>query len=170
MQPLTARPIKSHPPLPHPALPGADWADCFQVTVPGCDLSAIEAARRALGHFPPWVQMLMTIRDRVVAPFGVKPSTVHSASDMEMVGIFPVVSQSADQVVVGFDDRHLDFRAVIDVSHADGGTTVSAMTLVKRKILFGRLYLAAITPFHNLIVSTALANLASAPVSRPPSA
>lgn len=169
MQPLTERPRKIHPVLPHPALAEADWADCFQVTVPGCDLTAIKAARGALGHFPPWVQMLMTIRDTVVAPFGVKPSTVHSASEMEMIGIFPVVSQSADQVVVGFDDRHLDFRAVIDVSHADGGTTVSAMTLVKRKILFGKIYLAAITPFHNLIVSTALANLASAPLSRPPS-
>jgi hypothetical protein len=83
---------------------------------------------------------------------------------MAMIGIFPVVSQSAGQVVLGFDDRHLDFRAVIDVSHKDGQTLVSSTTLVKRKILFGKLYLAAITPFHNLIVSTALANL-----NRPPS-
>lgn len=168
MQRNTARPTKTHPRLPHPALPEADWADRFELAVPNRNLTAIEAARLMLGHFPPWVQMLMTIRDAVVAPFGLKASTVHSAQEMEMIGIFPVVSQTPDQVVVGFDDRHLDFRAVIDVSHEDGQTQVSSTTLVKRKMLFGKLYLAVITPFHNLIVSTALSSLNRVPVSRPP--
>jgi hypothetical protein len=169
MQISSAKPIKIKPHLPHPALPDADWADCYRLAVSRRDLTAIEAARLVLGHFPPWVQMLMTIRDTIVAPFGIKASTVHSAQDMAMIGIFPIVAQSADQVVVGFDDRHLDFRAVIDVSHQDGQTLVSSTTLVRRKILLGKLYLAVITPFHNLIVSTALANLNRVPVSRPPS-
>lgn len=171
MQRNSLKPTKIKPRLPHPALPGADWADCYQLAVGDRDLTAIDAARLVLGHFPPWVQMLMTIRDAAVAPFGVKASTVHSGEDMEMIGIFPVVSRSDHQVVVGFDDRHLDFRAVIDVTRNGGQTFVSSTTLVRRKILFGRLYLAAITPFHNLIVSTALANLNRAPaaVSRLPS-
>lgn len=165
------KPTKIPPRLPHPALPDADWADCYQLPVGAGSLSAIDAARMMLGHFPPWIQALMTIRDAVVAPFGIKRSTVHSGEDMEMIGIFPVVSQSERQVVVGFDDRHLDFRAVIDVSEKDGHTLVSSTTLVKRKILFGRIYLAVITPFHNLVVSTALASLNRAPaaISRPPS-
>ena len=33
--------------LPHPALPGADWADCFEVTVSGSGLTAEIAARLA---------------------------------------------------------------------------------------------------------------------------
>jgi hypothetical protein len=170
MQRNTAKPTKIEPRLPHPALPDADWADCYQMPVHERDLTAIDAARLFLGHFPQWVQMLMTIRDAVVVPFGIKRSTVHSLSDTATIGIFPIVSQSARQVVLGFDDRHLDFRAVIDVFEKDGQTLVSATTLVKRKILFGKLYLAAITPFHNLIVSTALANLnrPSAALNRQP--
>jgi hypothetical protein len=159
MQRKTARPIKILPRLPHPALPEADWADCYQLRVNDRNLTALDASRLMLGHFPPWVRMLMTIRNMVVAPFGVKASTVHSAEEMEMIGIFPIVSQSPRQVVLGFDDRHLDFRAVIDVSECGGQTLVSAMTLVKRKFLFVKIYLAAITPFHNLIVATMLANL-----------
>jgi hypothetical protein len=171
MQRNSIKPTKIRPRLPHPALPGADWADCYQLAVGDRNLTATDAARLVLGHFPPWVRMLMTIRDAVVAPFGVKASTVHSAEDMEMIGIFPVVSRSHHQVVVGFDDHHLNFRLVIDVTREGGQTFVSSTTLVRRKILFGRLYLAAITPFHNLIVSATLANLNRAPaaLSRRPS-
>lgn len=155
------KPTKVRPTLPNPALPEADWADCYQLPVGDPDLTAIEAARMLLGRSPWWAQALMTVRDAAVAPFCVKPSTIHSTSDLEMIGVFPVVSKSARRVVVGFDDRHLDFRAVIEVSAEEGRTLVSTTTLVKRKVLFGRLYLAAITPFHNLIVSTALAKLNS---------
>jgi hypothetical protein len=166
-----ARPIKIRPSLPHPALPGADWADCYQLRVNDRNLTALDAARSVLGHFPPWVRMLMAIRNAIVAPFGVKSSGVHSAEEMDMIGIFPIVSQFERQVVLGFDDRHLDFRAVIDVSDDDGQTLVSATTLVRRKILFGKIYLAVITPFHNLIVATMLAKLNGGPAAfnRPPS-
>jgi hypothetical protein len=169
MQRHSTKPIKVHPILPHPALPEADWADCYQLRVNDPDLTAIDAARLMLGHFPPWVRMLMTIRNKVVVPLGIKSSASHSPDDMEMIGVFPIVSQSAHQVVLGFDDRHLDFRAVIDIHDDNGQRLVSAMTLVKRNILFGKLYLAAITPFHNLIVSALLANVnrPSTAVSRP---
>jgi hypothetical protein len=171
MQREAARPIKITPRLPHPALPGADWADCYQLRVNDRNLTALEASRLMFGHFPPWVRMLMTVRNAVVAPFGVKSSAAHSAEEMEMIGIFPVVSMSARQAVLGFDDRHLDFRAVIEVSDDDGQTLVSAITLVKRNILFGKLYIAAITPFHNLVVASSLRNLNRTPAafSRPPS-
>jgi hypothetical protein len=33
-----------------------------------------------------------------------------------MIGIFPVVSQTPDRLIAGFNDPHLDFRVVIDVT------------------------------------------------------
>lgn len=153
------KPTKVHPRLPHPALAEADWADCYQLRIKNPDLTAMDAARLVLGHFPPWVRVLMAIRNTVVAPFGIKSSTAHSPAEMEMVGVFPVVSQSVHQVVLGFDDRHLDFRAVIDVRNDDGEKLVSVMTLVRRKNLFGKLYLPAIIPFHKFITLAMIANL-----------
>jgi hypothetical protein len=167
MQNDFAKPTKIVPRLPHPALPGADWADCYRIAV-GRSMRADEAARLVLGRFPYWVKVLITIRDALVAPFGIKPSTAHKPGDIDMIGIFPVVSRSARQVVLGFDDRHLDFRAVIDVNEHGGRTFVSSTTLVRRKVLFGKLYLMAITPFHNLIVETALINLNRAALNPQP--
>ncbi|WP_223615360.1 DUF2867 domain-containing protein [Phyllobacterium calauticae] len=137
----------------------ADWADCYQLRIKDRDLTAMDAARLVLGHFPRWVRVLMAIRNTVVAPFGIKSSTAHSPAEMEMVGVFPVVSQSVHQVVLGFDDRHLDFRAVIDVHNDGGEKLVSVMTLVRRKNLFGKLYLPAIIPFHKLITLAMITNL-----------
>jgi hypothetical protein len=147
--------------LPHPALLLADWADCYELLVPGQATTAISAARRALGDFPAWVRALMWLRNAVVSPFGLKGSAHQQGSKVEMIGFFPVISQSSEQAVLGFDDTHLDFRIVIDVRQAgELAQRVSVTTLVRRKILLGKIYIAVITPFHRLIVKTMLLRLA----------
>jgi hypothetical protein len=157
---MTQKPVSVKPYLPHPALPTANWADCYEVEVNAPPLSAIDAARMAVGRFPLWVRLLMRMRNAATSLVGLKPSTAHSPNEIDMIGIFPVVSKSHDQVVLGFDDRHLDFRLVIEVRNAVGTRRiVSAMTLVNRKILLGRIYIAVITPFHRLIVLSMLAAL-----------
>ncbi|TAV64750.1 DUF2867 domain-containing protein [Rhizobium leguminosarum] len=157
---MTARPRRVAVNLPHPSLPSANWADCYQVDVRVSGLTAEDAARLAIGHFPAWVRSLMRIRDAAVGVVGLKPSTHHLSAHTDMIGIFPVISRSPGQIVLGIDDRHLDFRLVIDVDSADGVLQViRATTLVDRKILLGRLYIAAITPFHKLVVGSALTNL-----------
>lgn len=165
----TMRPIVVPVTLPHVALPLADWADCYRLRVAGHGLTAEAAARQALSSFPWWADMLMGIRNRVVGLFGLKPAVPAAGNGADRIGIFPIVHNTPRQVVLGFDDRHLDFRIVVDV--ADDGAdwqAVSVTTLVWRKILQGRLYIAVITPFHKLIVSTTLASLAkrSGTVSR----
>ncbi|WP_370689839.1 DUF2867 domain-containing protein [Neorhizobium galegae] len=159
MMQISVTPTKTAPRLPDPALPLADWADRYEIVVPAMELTAIEAARLALGHFPRWVRVLMAIRNAAVAPFGLKSSGYHSPNAVEMIGLFPVLSQSAHQAVLGFDDHHLDFRIVVDVDDSSKGKVVGVTTLVQRKILFGRIYIAVITPFHNLIVSAMLSNV-----------
>lgn len=118
-------------------LPGYDFADAYQAPVaPGVD--AVEAARRAFARAPGWATALMALRDRLVAPFGLKPAPASG---------FPVVSETPEQVVLGFDDRHLDFRIVVTV--AAGKATLT--TIVRRRNWLGRAYLFAILPFHRLI-------------------
>ncbi|WP_426240367.1 DUF2867 domain-containing protein [Pararhizobium sp. DWP1-1-3] len=146
--------------LPQPALPLADWADCYELLVPGQATTAISAAKRALGDFPAWVRALMWLRNAVVSPFGLKGSGASPGGKAEMIGSFPVISRSNEQAVLGFDDTHLDFRIVIDVRQAgELAQRVSVTTLVHRKILLGKIYIAVITPFHRLIVRTMLARL-----------
>jgi hypothetical protein len=143
--------------LPHPLLPGADWADRFTLALAVDDLTAMAAAKLALTGMPGWARFLMKLRNRIVGLFGLKAAAQTVETSGDAVGGFPVVSATDDRVVLGFDDRHLDFRIVIDV-RADRpcGQTVSVMTLVKRNNLFGRVYLAAVMPFHKLIVKAVL--------------
>lgn len=76
-----------------------------------------------------------------------------------MVGIFPIVSETPDRLVAGFNDKHLDFRVVVDVAASGGGQ--HATTLVLTHNLLGRTYLAIIMPFHRLIVRAMLRQVAS---------
>jgi hypothetical protein len=77
-----------------------------------------------------------------------------------MIGIFPVISETPERLVAGFDDRHLDFRVVVDVASSGQGQDVTATTLVLTHNLLGRTYLAIITPFHRLIARTMLRQVA----------
>jgi hypothetical protein len=137
-------------------LVGAQFVDAYRVTVPVADLDAACAARAMIEHPPRWVDGLLALRHRLVAPFGLKTSAHEAAGGLETVGLFPIRSDTPSRVVLGFEDKHLDFRVLVDVVKVDGGSEVTATTLVRLHNVFGRLYLTAITPFHKAIVRTML--------------
>lgn len=145
------------PALPHAALPEADWADCFEMLVSGPPLSAETVARQAFERMPSWVDGLMRIRNILVRPFGLKRDSAEIPAEMARVGFFPVISQTDRELVLGFDDSHLDFRIVVRAEPAGAALTrASMMTLIRRHNLLGKAYLAAIMPFHRLIVRRSL--------------
>ena len=78
-----------------------------------------------------------------------------------MIGIFPVVSETPDRLVAGFNDRHLDFRVVVDVTPPGDVRQVTATTLVLTHNWLGRAYLAIILPFHRMIVRALLRQVAA---------
>lgn len=146
--------------LPHPALPAADWADRYVVCIEEPELAAIDAARRILGSAPAWIHLLLALRNRLVVVAGLKSAELKIGA-AGAVGAFPIVSESERQVVLGFDDRHLDFRIVVDVLPDDGqGSLVAITTVVDRHNLGGRVYIAVVTPFHKAIVRSLLNRLA----------
>jgi hypothetical protein len=112
-----------------------------------------------MGRSPRWIEALLTLRNILVAPFGLKTTASSGATDL--IGIFPVVSQTSERLVAGFDDRHLDFRVVVDVAGTGHGQRVTATTLVKTHNLLGRVYLKIILPFHRLIVRRMLRQVAA---------
>ena len=105
---------------------------------------------------PGWVSGLLMLRNLAVTPFGLKRE---APAGSERIGIFPVVSASPEQVVMGFDDAHLDFRVVVEVTPDGSGQQVTATTFVRTRNRLGRLYLAAVKPFHRMIVPAMLAQV-----------
>ena len=137
-------------------LAGAQFSDAFRVSVNGINLNARRAAEKLLAHNPGWIDALLRLRNTLVRPFGLKTSGLGEPASGGMIGIFPVISETPERIVAGFDDRHLDFRVVVDVEPSHPGHQVTATTLVKTHNLLGRAYLAVVLPFHRLIVRSLL--------------
>jgi hypothetical protein len=143
-------------------LAGAQFGDAFSVTVDGVALDARRAAEKMLGRSPRWITTLMALRDCLVTPFGLKTSTSPPAGPhADAIGIFPVLSDTPNRLVAGFDDSHLDFRVVVDVISSGDGQRVTATTLVLTHNRLGRTYLAIILPFHRRIVRAMLRQVAA---------
>jgi len=142
-----------------PLLAGAQFADAFRIDVDGRALDARHAAvlmtRRSR-----WIDALIRLRNLLVAPLGLKTSGETEKPRRETIGLFPILTESPERLVAGFNDKHLDFRLVVDVAACGANSApaqqVTATTLVKTHNWFGRTYLAIILPFHRLIVPAML--------------
>jgi hypothetical protein len=123
-------------------LPGHDFADAFTMEVPeGSDARQLAALAFAQG--PRWAKTLLALRNRIVGVMGLKGAST---------GGFPVIRESADDVLMGFDDRHLDFRIAVTVR----GRQATITTVVRTHNLGGRTYLRVVMPFHRRIAPSML--------------
>lgn len=131
-------------------LPGWDYADSFEVSAGFDRPASARQAAAAIFRLSPAGRSLMRMRDTLVAPAGLRSS---STAD---TGVLPVVRTTRDACVLGLDDRHLDFRVLVELA----GEKVRCTTVVHRHNLGGRLYFAVVRPFHRLAVPSLLARTA----------
>jgi hypothetical protein len=141
-------------------LAGAEFADAFRVEIADSALDARYAAERMMARQPRWAEALVKLRNMLVAPLGLKTSGEGAPAPGGMIGIFPVLSETPDRLIAGFNDSHLDFCVVVDVATPEGIQQVTLTTLVKTHNRFGRTYLAVIMPFHRLIAPALLRQVA----------
>jgi len=145
-------PVEVEPRLPNAALPGTDWADAYEMITRRRFADMREVAHATVGSMPPWSRLLLKVRNVIVHPFGLKPDGMADAPDSAArVDIFPILDERVDSTVLGLDDVHLNFRIVIERTPLTAGDQIRITTLVQRHNLFGRMYIAAITPFHKAI-------------------
>ncbi|MBJ8347244.1 DUF2867 domain-containing protein [Antrihabitans sp. YC2-6] len=135
--------------LVNSALADVDWSDAYRMSLPrDVPKDARFWRRQIFGGSPKRGVSLLAIRDALVRPFGLAPSHPQGSAP----GAFPVHTATAAEVVVGTDDRHLDFRASILVEHTGNGSALVVTTVVRRHNQLGRSYFRLVRPFHELIV------------------
>ena len=137
--------------LLHRYIAPGDFTDCFTARA---TVSVRDAAHLAT-QFPDWSKGLLKLRNLIVAPFGLATSGTH---DGETFGIFPLLEETENEMILGLDDSHLDFR----ISLISDGQNVTMSTWVKTHHIGGKIYLNAIMPFHKLIVRSSVARVARA--------
>jgi len=141
----------------------ADYADAYRVRLPGSGPRDIDAlVRAAFTTVPGWARMLMRVRDRIVGVIGLKTSprgmrldTVALQPGMSL-GIFRVFARSASEILLGEDDRHLDFRVGVLLQREQGVDWVIVSTVVRFNSWLGRAYFVPVRPLHRLIVPAML--------------
>jgi hypothetical protein len=140
-------------------LAGAQFIDAHRVEIGAETLNAREACIRMVLHGPRWIDALLRLRNILVTPFGLKTSGEGAPAPGGLIGLFPVVSETPEHLVAGFDDHHLDFRIVVDVAGAANARQVTSTTLVRTHNFLGRAYLTLVMPFHKLIVRSMMGRI-----------
>ncbi len=141
--------------------PRTELADAFSIGLPAGVVGDVEQlARFLLTQQPPWVHALMKVRDAMVAGFGVRTSgqmkAAPVASGQHRVGLFRLYETHPGEVLLGEDDKHLDFRLSVLTRPAQRGSELVVSTVVHCHNLLGRGYIALIAPFHRRVVCAML--------------
>ena len=114
---------------------------------------------------PKWTARLFELRNRIVSIFGLKTSEktnnreelLHNfnCEPGEKMGLFSVYHRTENEVILGEDDKHLNFRISLykeDVGISSDRKKLTISTIVKFNNRFGKLYFLPVKPFHKLIV------------------
>lgn len=127
------------------ALPWVDWSDAYAVPAWRGMPEDPQVWADAIFRDPPgWVVGLLGLRQALVGLFGIARGDASS---------FDTLARAGDEVLLGTDERHLDFR--VSVRRESRRVVLStAVTLHGRR---GRWYSAVIRPVHPSIVRAMLA-------------
>ncbi len=146
-----------------------DYVDSYSCEFSGIDNKTgfSEIGEAFLKSKPKWISALMTLRDKIVKPFGLKTSgkvTGEQIQDFkfqkgERLGVFKVYDIAENEMILGEDDKHLNFRISLFVEQQQNNPRKKNLTIssvVEFNNWFGRLYFLFVKPFHKLIVPTIL--------------
>lgn len=144
-----------------------NFADAYAIALPaGASTDPERLARFVFSRHSPWAAALMRLRDALVAGLGLK--TAHSltkgtADPTARVGMFKIYSVAQNEIVMGEDDKHLDFRlSLLCPASSPSERRVILSTVVRCHNRLGRTYIRLIAPFHRVIVRSSLRRAARA--------
>jgi hypothetical protein len=143
-------------------------ADAYSIELPGEASKNPEVlARFIFSQLPIWMIGLMKVRDALVAGFGLKTAKHLRSIDTEKgenrVGLFKIYSRRQAEIILGEDDKHLDFR--LSVLYSDTPSPLGKRRLILSTVVhchnrLGRMYIFLIAPFHRLVVKSSLSHAA----------
>jgi hypothetical protein len=149
-------------------LPGAHFHDAWSVEPADPGLCALEYFLKAAQATPAWVNQLMSVRNWVVVQLGLKdlghldgfnpdkPQDEYQLGDR--IGIFTLLENQADEVVLGDADRHLDVAMSVHLGRdpESDRAVLTVITVVHIHNLLGRLYMLPVAPVHKLITPSVM--------------
>ncbi len=128
-----------------------DYIDSISIDINTEDVGSKELLHAFVTTTPKWIMLLMQLRNKIVSLFGLK-HTVSALKENYIVGdklgFFEIYAIKEKEVVLGEDDKHLDFK----VSLLMEDTTFRLSTVIVYHNTFGKLYFFVIKFFHKRII------------------
>lgn len=135
------------------AMSRVDFSDTFSTSNHQDDIGQI--AKKIFGTFPLWVKWLFHIRSVLVRLIRLKTARPDDYNDEfcvgGYVGFFRIFKILPDEMILGADDSHLNFRVSI-YNSGSKNYNIKVTTLVKFNNFTGKFYMRLISPFHRLVV------------------
>jgi hypothetical protein len=74
----------------------------------------------------------------------------------DRAGIFRILARNTEELLMGENDRHLDFRFSLVLREAGAFQDIFATTTVRFHNVWGRLYFLFVAPVHRLVIPSML--------------
>ncbi len=144
---------------------GHHYMDTFSIKLPK-DHDILEVTKAVFLSIPDWIIAMMILRNTLVARLGLKTGSepddykqVINAFDGEVgsnVGLFRVFDRSENEIILGENDQHLDFRASLLLTPSGDEQELAFTTTVAYNNTMGKIYFAIVKPFHIVVVKSML--------------
>lgn len=148
-----------------------DYVDSFQglLNDENNKISSVDIGKAFFSSGPKWIGIMFTLRNKIVSLFGLKtPDKKKNNQEIlenfkcepnERIGLFKVFNKTKNEVVLGENDKHLDFRISLlkkPYKSEKGKNELIITTTVQYNNWIGKLYFLPVKPFHKLIVPVML--------------
>ena len=135
----------------------SDYRESIDVALSKLDLSVVDAFFAIFGYRPGWMKAMFILRNMIAFRFGLDVSRTRDVLSVErkpdyvagdvMLG-WTVFVHTRDELIVGRDNTHLDFRVSILRDDAAARAHMVVSTICAAHNAFGISYLRAVLPFH----------------------
>jgi hypothetical protein len=137
-----------------------DYSDTYKIQITSNDYS-VDKITTDIFKTPKWVDNLMKFRDFIVKGFGLKTGDKNDIIEpYYQIGskavYFTVLDRNENEIVMGEDDKHLNFRTSIMLEKDTISSLIYLSTIVEFNNFFGRLYFLPVKPFHQIIIKLLL--------------
>lgn len=148
-----------------------DYIDCYQGIVKDSkdNITVTDVGKSFFLSSPKWVDQLFAARNTIVSIFGLKTAGSPDEREAllksfkcekgEQLGLFKVFDKNENEVILGEDDKHLNFRISLYLEkegNQPDTKNLKISTTVQFNNWFGLLYFLPVRAFHQLIVPTML--------------
>jgi hypothetical protein len=112
----------------------ANFRDSYRVPLSHRELGIVDVFFGIFAHHPPWMKLLLIVRNMVASLAGLDAPTASEILHVEIkdryvvgekIGAWPIFSLSEDEIVTGRNNKHMDFRlSVLKVPDGDRTSVV----------------------------------------------